>query len=146
MWNPFEKADDGEDATRELPFEIDAERVPLHSSNEALSELERSVLRALEDVIDPELGLNIVDLGLVYAIDREGETLRIAVTATTPACPMADAIRRDVERCATEGSPDLLEIEVYEVWEPKWSPEFMSDEAREQLGGSGAGTSSGGLW
>lgn len=146
MWNPFEQADDREEGSRELPFEIDAERVPLHPSREGISELERSVLRALEDVIDPELGLNIVDLGLIYAIDREGETLRIAVTATTPACPMADAIRRDVEHHAAEASPDLLEVEVYEVWEPKWSPEFMSDAAHEQLGGSAAGGSSGGFW
>lgn len=145
MWFPFQpkSPDERED---ESPFELDRGDVPVRPGAEDLGELEERILRALCDVVDPELGLNIVDLGLVYAVEATDEAVRIAVTSTTPACPMADAIRRDVERRARETAPDALRIEFYRVWEPAWEPELMSADAREELGGAGSGSAAGGLW
>jgi len=94
---------------------------------------EDAVWAALEDVIDPELGANIVDLGLVYELkaDEEGR-VRIRMTLTIPECPLADEIVRETKEAA-ESVPGVREAEVSLVWEPKWTPARMNDSAREQI-------------
>lgn len=91
------------------------------------------ILSALEEVIDPEIGVNIVDLGLVYGINisDDGE-VGIEMTLTIPECPLVDQIVADVERSvsAIEG---VKQVEVKLVFEPKWTPDRMNDEAREQI-------------
>lgn len=96
-------------------------------------ELRARALEALRDVIDPEVGLNIVDLGLVYGLDLEGANIHARLTMTTPACPLGEQIVRDAEDRlrAVEG---VGEVSVELVWEPLWTPERMSAEARETLG------------
>ncbi|QHT59832.1 DUF59 domain-containing protein [Paenibacillus lycopersici] len=94
---------------------------------------EDRVMAALEEVIDPEIGVNIVDLGLVYAVDvsQDGKAV-IEMTLTIPECPLADQIVADT-RQAAESVEGVREAEVKLVFEPKWTPARMNDEAREQI-------------
>lgn len=84
-------------------------------------------------VIDPELGLNVVDLGLIYDIQIEGNRIVVDMTLTTPACPLSGLLPAQVEEVLRERFADY-EVEVNLVWEPRWTPERMSPEAREMFG------------
>lgn len=92
-------------------------------------------LEALGEVIDPELGLDVVELGLVYSVDVCGRDLHVDLTMTSPACPLGDVIARDAETRlrALDGVDD---VEVRLVWDPPWTPERMSQSARAALGWS----------
>lgn len=116
-------------AEGESPFELTVADVPVE-----WTEQNAHLLESLTEVIDPELGINIVDLGLVYALRADEETVEVAVTATTPACPMSGAILRDVEGSLEEADEQGRAVEVYLVWEPPWDPEFMSEQAEDRLG------------
>lgn len=89
---------------------------------------------ALRAVIDPEIGVNIVDLGLVYRIEMRDGRLRIDLTMTSPACPMSQIVVDDVQAVADAIVPDGVAIDVELVWEPPWAPSMMTDAAREILG------------
>jgi metal-sulfur cluster biosynthetic enzyme len=89
---------------------------------------------ALKSVIDPELGLNIVDLGLIYQVARHANGIDIAMTMTTPACPLGEMMSEEVKRVLHERFPDLPDVRVEIVWDPPWSPDLMSEESRRQLG------------
>lgn len=91
------------------------------------------VLETLKSVIDPEIGLNIVDLGLVYDVQISEEMILIIMTLTTPGCPMHGSIVDWVQRIVSMSFPNKL-IDVQLVWEPRWTPDKMSEEARRQLG------------
>ncbi len=88
---------------------------------------------ALKEVIDPELGYNIVDLGFVYELAVEEDRARILLTTTTPGCPATDFIRQAVESRAAL-VPGIGRVEVVMTWLPPWSPERMSDEAKAHFG------------
>ena len=91
------------------------------------------VVEALATVIDPELGYNIVDLGLVYDVAVDGGTARIRMTTTRPGCPATNALKRGAEEAA--GSvPGIAAVAVDMTWLPPWSPELMSDRAKAALG------------
>jgi metal-sulfur cluster biosynthetic enzyme len=90
-------------------------------------------MELLKNVYDPELGVNIVDLGLIYDIQVEEGTIDVKMTLTTPGCPMHDTIVGGVKR-ALNDLTDMDPVEVEVVWEPQWSPEKMSEEAKEFLG------------
>lgn len=92
------------------------------------------VQAALRDVIDPELGINIVDLGLVYDVQVREESVRIWMTMTTPACPLHSYMNRTVQEAIRTHFPDVKSVEVDLVWEPPWHPTMMSTEAKHQLG------------
>ena len=89
---------------------------------------------ALRKVIDPEIGMNIVDVGLVYRIAIEGNTVAVDVTMTSPACPMGDMIFEDVEAELRKCLPPGFSPAVQLVWEPPWSPALMSEKARQHFG------------
>ncbi len=94
---------------------------------------EERIMTALEEVIDPEIGVNIVDLGLVYGIEAmENGKVVIEMTLTIPECPLVDQIVADVKRAA-ESVEGVVQVEVKLVFEPKWTPARMNDEAREQI-------------
>lgn len=95
------------------------------------------IREALHHVIDPELGVNIVDLGLVYRVEVEGARARIAMTMTSPACPLADYLKDLVTSAIRQHVPDVLDVDINLEWEPPWDPDMMSDEARRQLGEGG---------
>ena len=91
------------------------------------------VRHALRDVVDPELGINIVDLGLVYGIDVAGGSVRITMTMTTPACPLRDYIQDLVESTVMSRFADVDKVTVDIVSDPPWTEDLMSDAARQQL-------------
>lgn len=91
----------------------------------------------LKEVIDPELGINIVDLGLVYDIRIDAEARRIAIdmTLTTHACPLGDVIFEQVYETLRSSLP-AYELDLQVVWDPPWSPERLTEEGRKALGKS----------
>lgn len=89
---------------------------------------------ALKDVVDPEVGMNIVDLGLIYGIDLSSAGLQLDMTMTSPACPMGEMILEEVEARLREALPEGFPLQVNLVWEPPWDPSRMSDEARQHFG------------
>lgn len=93
------------------------------------------VVEALKSVEDPELGMNIVDLGLVYGLDTDEDTGRVHVhlTLTSPGCPLGPEIIRDIES-RLRALEDVLDVEVDLVWSPLWHPRMMSDKAKDELG------------
>lgn len=92
-----------------------------------------SLRRALRDVFDPELGYNIVDLGLVYEIRFVDGRADVTMTMTTPGCPASDMIQGGVHtRLAAEPGVDETAVDV--VWDPPWSPEMMSADAKAYFG------------
>jgi len=92
------------------------------------------ILAALKAVIDPELGINIVDLGLVYHAVRNAAGIDIALTMTTPACPLGEMMTEEIKLVLRDRFPALPDVRVELVWDPPWSPELMSEAARRQLG------------
>lgn len=88
----------------------------------------------LKSVIDPELGVNIVDLGLIYGIEQSenGEEVMITMTLTTPGCPLHDSIVGGVKSVLTTAGFKLVTVDL--VWTPAWSPDKMNDAAKRQLG------------
>lgn len=94
---------------------------------------ETRLLETLKQVIDPELMVNIVDLGLVYAVEQMGEKVSIEMTLTSPACPAGPQIIQQA-RMALERLHDVQEVEIRLVMSPPWTPERMTDEARDLLG------------
>lgn len=91
------------------------------------------VLEALSRVVDPEIGLNIVDVGLVYRAEVVDDHVEIDFTLTTPGCPLAATIMEDILREVREGT-GIEDVQANLVWNPPWSLDFMSEEARLQLG------------
>ena len=94
---------------------------------------DESVLETLRQVIDPEIGVNIVDLGLVYGIACADGKLSVTMTLTTPGCPMHDSIAEGVRNIlmCLEG---VNEVEVQVVWEPPWHPSMMTEVGRQLTG------------
>jgi metal-sulfur cluster biosynthetic enzyme len=92
---------------------------------------QEDVLEALRDVVDPELGINVVDLGLIYGVDVDAERIAtIDMTLTSAACPLTDVIE-DQAREALEGV--VADFRINWVWMPPWGPESITDDGREQL-------------
>ncbi|MFN3409821.1 MAG: metal-sulfur cluster assembly factor [Limisphaerales bacterium] len=94
---------------------------------------EELVLAALRQVIDPELGCNIVDLGLIYDLQIVGDTVRVKMTLTTPGCPMSESIAWGVKTALLNLEP-VMDAEVELVWEPRWHPDMASEAGRAALG------------
>jgi metal-sulfur cluster biosynthetic enzyme len=94
-----------------------------------------SLREMLRDVIDPEVGINIVDLGLVYDVRLASDGVAaVRMTMTTPGCPLGGYFEDEVHNCLW-GAPGVDQVDLQIVWEPPWDPdEMMSDWAKEQLG------------
>ena len=88
----------------------------------------------LRRVVDPEVGINVVDLGLVYGIDLSPGRIGVRLTMTTPACPVGGHLRDQARRFMQERFPDVGAIEVELVLDPPWHPGLMKEEARKALG------------
>jgi metal-sulfur cluster biosynthetic enzyme len=92
---------------------------------------QEDVLEALRDVVDPELGINVVDLGLVYGVDVDAEKVAtIDMTLTSAACPLTDVIE---DQAADALSGVVTDFRINWVWMPPWGPENITDDGREQL-------------
>jgi metal-sulfur cluster biosynthetic enzyme len=92
-----------------------------------------TILTALRTVKDPEIGINIVDLGLIYAVRQEDGVIHVEMTLTTPACPAGPQILSEA-KAALERLEGITLAEIKLVMHPPWSPERMSDDARDELG------------
>ena len=92
------------------------------------------IRNTLRNVIDPEVGLNIVDLGLIYGVVISGNKLHIDLTMTTPACPMSEMILDNARHALAPLVPEGAAIELNLVWEPPWDASKMSEYAREYFG------------
>jgi metal-sulfur cluster biosynthetic enzyme len=116
-------------ATDEAPAELPAYK----------SALIEDVEEAMCDVVDPELGVNVVDLGLVYGIDvvddSDTQTAVLDMTLTSAACPLTDVIEDQTRQALTGGpGPGLVDdIRINWVWMPPWGPDKITDDGREQL-------------
>ena len=104
------------------------------SSEAAETPTEESVREALKAVDDPEAGMNIVELGLVYAVEVAEDRIRVRMTMTSPACPMGDYLTESARDAVRRAYPLVREVDVDLVWEPMWTPEMMSEEARNFFG------------
>lgn len=89
---------------------------------------------ALERVVDPEVAMNIVDVGLVYGVTVRDDRVDVNVTMTSAACPVADVIVEDIEFQLDQSLPEHLKIHVELVWEPAWTPQRMSARGRLLMG------------
>ena len=104
------------------------------SGNEPGGELYEAVIAALKEIYDPEIPVNIYDLGLIYGVDitADGHTV-VTMTLTTPHCPVAESMPGEVE-LRVGAVPGIGDVEVNLVWDPPWNPAQMSDEAKLELG------------
>ena len=97
-------------------------------------DLYEAIVNALKDIYDPEIPVNIYDLGLIYGVDVDAEGAAvITMTLTTPHCPVAESMPGEVE-LRVSSVPGVRDAEVNLVWDPPWDPAKMSDEARLELG------------
>jgi len=92
------------------------------------------IVAALARVVDPEVALNIVDVGLIYGVTVTDDRCRVYLTMTSAACPVTDVIIEEVWDELERVTPGLPPIEVELVWEPPWTPERMSEKARKFMG------------
>ena len=98
------------------------------------SDLQAAVIEALREIFDPEIPVNIYDLGLIYGVEvDENADATVTMTLTTPHCPVAESMPGEVE-LRVSSVPGIRDAEVNLVWDPPWGPHKMSDEARLELG------------
>lgn len=90
----------------------------------------------LHQVIDPEVGVNVVDLGLIYAIRVSEDTASIRMSLTTPGCPLSAYMEDAIQRLLW-GTPGIENIDLQIIWEPAWTTEMMSARAKQELGWAG---------
>ena len=91
------------------------------------------VVDALRGVEDPELGMDIVELGLLYDVEVEGPKIKVIHTLTSMGCPVGPMIQENIDQIA-RSMPEVEDVEVELTWDPPWSPEKMSDDAKFILG------------
>ncbi|MFL6779675.1 MAG: SUF system Fe-S cluster assembly protein [Sphingomicrobium sp.] len=111
-----------------------AEKKPEPEANAPGGELQEAVIEALKSIYDPEIPVDIYELGLIYdvAISEDGDAV-VTMTLTTPHCPVAESMPGEVE-LRVLSVPGIRDAEVKLVWDPPWDPSKMSDEARLELG------------
>jgi metal-sulfur cluster biosynthetic enzyme len=95
---------------------------------------EDDVRAALRTVQDPEAGMSVLDLGLVYGIALDAGKVLVEMTMTSPACPASDYLVDEAAAAIRAVAPEGIDVEVRLVWEPPWTPERMSAEAQERFG------------
>jgi len=93
-----------------------------------------AVWDALRTVNDPEVGMNLVDLGLVYRVEVDGADVRVELTMTSPACPLGDVIMDNAVNAIRAAAPGAGKVDIALVWDPPWTPDRMSEAARAKFG------------
>ncbi|MFC4336305.1 metal-sulfur cluster assembly factor [Salininema proteolyticum] len=118
----------------ETPAAETAEETPSQDGAEKVKH--EDILEAMKDVVDPELGINVVDLGLVYGVHVDEElTATMDMTLTSAACPLTDVIEDQTRSALTEGPGGGLvkDVRINWVWIPPWGPDKITDDGRDQL-------------
>lgn len=96
-------------------------------------EVRENIIEVLKTIFDPEIPVNIYDLGLIYGVDVEGDgKTKITMTLTSPNCPEAETLPPQVEQTAA-GVKDVTSCNVHVVWDPAWTPDMMSEDAKLEL-------------
>ncbi len=90
------------------------------------------IVEVLRQIYDPEIPVNIYDLGLIYGIEIKGDKVKIRMTLTAPGCPLAGYLQQEVKE-RLEALEDVSEAEVELVWEPRWTIDMMTEEGKEAL-------------
>jgi len=91
------------------------------------------IYEKLKEIYDPEVGINIVDMGLIYSLDIIDNKVEITMTLTSPGCPAGPQILSQVDN-QVKTFADVEDVDIKVVWSPPWSPDMLSEEARDQLG------------
>ena len=110
-----------------------AQKPAAPAAGEPDGDLYEAVITALKEIFDPEIPVNIYDLGLIYNVEINGGHALVTMTLTTPHCPVAESMPGEVE-LRVGAVPGIGDAEVNLVWDPPWSPANMTDEARLELG------------
>jgi len=114
-----------------------SEQVSVDMSSGTELPTEQAVREALLSVDDPEIGMNVVDLGLVYRIDVVPGRVLVEMTMTTPACPLVDLLRENARRAVDAVVPHGVDVDIELVWDPPWTSDRMSETARQAFGWPG---------
>jgi FeS assembly SUF system protein len=137
---PRAKVEDAESPADKLERKRDylegflAEKPPRAAPGDPGGDIYEGVIAALKDIFDPEIPVNIYDLGLIYGVDvADDGGVAVTMTLTTPHCPVAESMPGEVE-LRVGAVPGVRDCEVNLVWDPPWDPAKMSDEARLELG------------
>lgn len=137
---PRARVDDAETPAEKLERKRDylegflAEKPSGAAPGEPGGDIYEGVIAALRDIFDPEIPVNIYDLGLIYGVDVDNDGgVVVTMTLTTPHCPVAESMPGEVE-LRVGAVPGVRDAEVNLVWDPPWDPAKMSDEARLELG------------
>jgi FeS assembly SUF system protein len=126
--------DDAAPRTRDYLDGFLAATPPADAVGGAGSDLQAAVIEALREIFDPEIPVNIYDLGLIYGVEVDDNAdATVTMTLTTPHCPVAESMPGEVE-LRVSSVPGIRDAEVNLVWDPPWGPHKMSDEARLELG------------
>ncbi len=96
--------------------------------------LDPGLCECLRDVLDPEIGLNIVDLGLVLDASRSVDQIKVQLTLTSRACPLGDLVIAEVRQKIASSFPEVSRVDIRLVWDPAWTPDLITDRGYELLG------------
>lgn len=128
---------DGQGEPARKPDYLDgflAQRPPAAAAGEPGGEIYEGVIEALKEIFDPEIPVNIYDLGLIYVVEvADNAHVVVTMTLTTPHCPVAESMPGEVE-LRVGAVPGVGSAEVNLIWDPPWDPQKMSDEAKLELG------------
>lgn len=91
------------------------------------------IYEKLKEIYDPEVGINIVDMGLIYSLDIADSKVEITMTLTSPGCPAGPQILSQIDS-QVKTVDGIEDVDIKVVWSPPWSPDMLSEEARDQLG------------
>ncbi len=106
----------------------------MESARPSIEKLREEIIEVLRSVYDPEIPVNIYDLGLIYGIEiDENTSVKISMTLTSPMCPVAESLPPEVET-RVRALPDVTRAETLLIWDPPWDPSKMTEAARLQLG------------
>ncbi len=106
---------------------------PAEASAGPYAERERLITENLKQIYDPEIPMNIVDLGLIYGFEWTGDAVKLKMTLTAPGCPVAGILAEEI-KAAIEKVPNVHGAVVEMIWDPPWTPDRMSDFAKHQFG------------
>ena len=106
----------------------------METAKPSIEKIREEVIEVLRSVYDPEIPVNIYDLGLIYGIEiDENTSVKISMTLTSPMCPVAESLPPEVET-RVRALPDVTHVETLLIWDPPWDPSKMTEAARLQLG------------
>lgn len=136
---PKARVEDAESPAEKLERKKDylegflAQKPATPAAGDPEGDLYEAVIAALKEIYDPEIPVNIYDLGLIYGVEINGGHAMVTMTLTTPHCPVAESMPGEVE-LRVGAVPGIGDAEVNLVWDPPWGPDKMTDEARLELG------------